>query len=66
MDEAVLEALIDLRVEIEAIHKALEPLGYQAEAIDSLKTEISRETLRNSLLLKYPSLAPSSRQSVSD
>ena len=51
-DARLIEALIDLEVEIQAIHIAFEQQGVPAETIQELKSEVDRETTRKKILEK--------------
>jgi len=51
-DELLIEALIDLQVEIQTIHKALEGQGIPAETLDALRTEVDREDVWKKMLEK--------------
>ena len=59
-DEQLLEALIDLNVEIQTIHKALDGLGIPSETLDALRTEVKREDVRMEVLGKLSGRHPAS------
>jgi len=49
-NEFLLEALIDVNVEIQAIQVALEGQGVPKETIQALKAEVDREDVRKEIL----------------
>jgi hypothetical protein len=51
-DAALIEALTDIQVEIQAIHIALEQQGIPAETIEALKSEVDRKEAKDAVLKK--------------
>ena len=65
-DAALIEALTDIQVEIQAIHIALEQQGIPAETIEALKSEgcCPEETCRAAILFWFASVMMSLNQPI--
>lgn len=52
-NDQIIEALIDLNVEIQAIHLALEGERIPTETIKALRSEVDREAVRKKILERH-------------